>query len=180
MAFFSAKRFFVIMLALVFVGACGGSQIAAGGDDDGPEWYDNPPKGCGTASSKHRGIRELTRKAATQSARANLAASLKTIVQDMLKRYMRAGQVDDKDFNEEDQRSATRTVVDQTMVGTRVVKTKMRAGEMFALVCLDPETFGDAFERMNKLNQAQRQALKARAETEFKELDRQVQTLKGR
>ncbi len=173
----SYKQLLVYGVATMFLVACGGAEIAPGGDDDAPEWSDNPPKGCGTGSAKHRGIRDLTRKTAVSSAREDLARSLRVVIQGMIKRYLGTGEVDGKGFAEEDTKSVTRDVVNQTLAGTRVVKTLMQDGEMYALVCLDPETFADSFERMQKLSTAQRRALKQRAQEEFRDLDRQIDRL---
>jgi hypothetical protein len=160
--------------------ACGGGGGGGGGTfGDAPEWYDNPTKGCGVGSAKHRGIRDLTRKAAVSSARDDLGRNLKSVVQGMIKQYQSAGEAEGKEFAEELQTRVTRSVVDQTLVGTRTVATAMRNNEFYAMVCLDPETFADAFDRMKELDGKQKAALKKRAEKEFEDLDAQIEKLRA-
>lgn len=166
------------IVALVAFG-CGGAKVDKRGTA-APEWADNPPKGCGTGSAKFRGLRDIARDGAVTSARADLARDLKTTMQGMIKKYQASGETGGADFTEELTTGVTRDIVDQTLIGTRVVRTEVLEGELFALVCLDPETFKDAFERMSQLSQAQRVALKARADAEFKDLDQQIEKLRAR
>ena len=172
------------LLSLSLVVACGGPQTGTttpapqGGAE--PDWVGNPIKGCAPGSAKNRGIRDLARKAAIASARDELTRQLKVTVQGMIKAYKAMVETGGKDFAEEDTRSVTRQVVDQTMVGTRTVKTQLLGKEMYALVCLDPDTFAKAFEQMNKADEKMRAALKQRAEKEFHDLDTQLEKLKAR
>jgi len=174
------------LLTLFFVG-CGGAQkntpetvekaTSSGGE---PQWVGNPPKGCAAGSSKVRGIRSIASKAAVAHARDELTRQLKTVVQGMIKSYQRMGEADGKDFAEEDTTAVTRQIVDQTMVGTRKVREQKVGNEIFSLVCLDLETFANAFEKMNKADETMRKALKKRAEEEFKDLDAQIEKIKNR
>lgn len=145
-----------------------------------PEWYNNPVKGCGVGSAKLRRIRSLARDSAVASARADLSRALKTTTQGMLKKYMAEGEADEKDFSEELTTSVVRDVTENTLVGTRVAATANVGQELFAMVCLDPETFADAFDRMNRLSQKAREALKARAKAEFDDMDEQLEKLRDR
>lgn len=165
---------------LVLLAGCSGAQKMDDGTyEDAPNWYDATPKGCGVGSVKHRGIKDLTRKAAIASARQELAGQIEAITQGMLKTYQQAGETDGESFNEELQTRVAREIVDQTMVGTRVGATAMRGGEFYAMVCLDPETFGDAFDRMNDLSKKQRNALRNRAKAEFADLDAQIEKIRA-
>jgi len=178
----------IIQLTLLCVGsimllACGGTtkaQLQSGSFEQAPRWFDNPEKGCGVGSAKHRGIRNLTRKASVQSARDDLARQLKTQIQGMVKQYAQAGETDGKQMAEELQTAVSRSIVDQALAGTRVAVTAMLGQEFYSMVCLDPETFGDAFDRMKELSQKQRAALKNRAKIEFQDLDKQIEKLQNR
>jgi len=168
----------IVVLALV-VGACSGGQTTGGGTfGDAPSWYDSVPKGCGVGSAKHRGIQDLTRKAAIASARQELAAQIEATTQGMMKTYQEAGETGGEGFAEELQTRVSREIVDQTMVGTRVAATELRGSEFYAMVCLDPETFADAFDRMKDLSTKQREALRKRAKAEFKDLDAQISKIR--
>jgi len=145
-----------------------------------PSWFGNPIKGCAAGSQKVRSMVGFARDAAVTNARKNLAKALKTNIQSMMKQYKSEGETGGKDFSEELSSEVTRELVDKTLVGTRVVKTEMRGNQYYAMVCLDPETFGDAFDRMNKLSMKERRALKARAKAEFKDMDVQLKKLHDR
>ena len=160
--------------------ACGGGakQLDGGTYDDAPNWYNDPVKGCGVGSVKYRGIKDLARKSAISAAREELASQLKTVTQGMVKNYQQQGETDGQAFTEELQTRVSREVTNETMVGSRVAATALRGDEFYAMVCLDPETFADAFDRMKDLSGKQREALKKRAKAEFADLDKQIDKLK--
>ena len=86
-----------------------------------------------------------------------------------------------KDFTEELTTQVSRQLVDTTLIGTSTRLAHVSEDDpqqYFALVCLQPEAFIGAFEKMNELNGKQRQALKRRAALEFEDLDNQLQKLK--
>lgn len=168
----------VAAMSLAVMFACGGAQTSGPAANEAPDWYDNPTKGCSVGVAKLRANRQMAMDSAMTSARAELARNLQTVIQGMVKRYMAEGEADGKDFAEELSTDVVRDVVDQTLVGTRKAISKTVGNELFVMVCLDPETFADAFERMSKLSGSQRAALKARAEAEFKDLDEQLAKLK--
>jgi len=171
----------VVILVALAVCSCGGGakQLDGGTYDGAPEWYDNPTKGCGVGSVKYRGIKDLARKTAIAAAREELAAQLKAVTQGMVKNYQQQGETDAQPFTEELQTRVSREVVDQTMVGSRVAATALRGEEFYSMVCLDPETFADAFDRMKSLSGKQREALKSRAKAEFADLDVQIEKFKA-
>jgi len=179
MKFGKLVRLSVMFVPMFVLVACGGAQqkVEFG---DAPEWYDNPVKGCGVGSAKLRRIRSLARDSAVASARADLARQLKTTTQGMIKKYMAEGEADEKDFSEELTTYVVRDVTEQTLVGTRVAATKKIDREIFSMVCLDPETYADAFDRMNRLSEKQRVALKKRARAEFDDMDEQLEKLRNR
>ena len=166
------------LLSLGFLVACGGAPPETT-FPGAPAWYDTPIAGCGVGSAKHRGNRNLTKEAATSRARRDLAAQLKAKVQGMVKDYAAMGEAEGKEFSEELVTSVGRQVVDQTLVGTRVANAALIGAEMYVNVCLDPEAFADAFDRMNELDGKARVALKKRAKAEFADLDAQLEKMKG-
>lgn len=167
----------LLTLAIVVTGCASNSEVKETFATP-PTWFDNPVKGCAAGSQKVRSMVGFARDAAVTNARKNLAKALKTHIQSMMKQYKAEGEADAKDFSEELSTEVTRELVEKTLVGTRVVKTEMKGNQYYAMVCLDPETFGDAFDRMNKLSQKERRALKARAKAEFKDMDVQLKKLR--
>jgi hypothetical protein len=62
-----------------------------------------------------------------------------------------------------------------SLSGTRVVKTHVSQGttqRFYSFVCVDPEKLADALDKMKELDAKARSALKVRAKSAFKELDR--------
>lgn len=169
----------IIMVFGVSLVACG-SAPKKKSFGDAPSWFDNPVKGCGVGTAKMRSMRDLARTSAVASARADLSKQLESTVATMVKKYQAEGEADAKDFSEELTTGVIREVSQNTLVGTRVAKTEVKDNEFYAMVCLDPETFADAFSRMDKLSEKARVALKKRAEEEFKDMDAQIEKLKDR
>jgi len=167
------------LLSLGLLVACGGAAPAEQTFPGAPDWYDNPTKGCGVGSAKHRGNRNLTKEAGTSRARRDLAAQLKSTVQGMVKDYAAMGEAEGKEFSEELVTSVGRQVVDQTLMGTRVVAQALVGSEMYVIVCLDPKTFGDAFDDMKTLDGKARAALKQRSKEAFGDLDASIAKIKG-
>jgi len=169
--------------AILSLAACGGDQIK---DDipvasDVPKWAMTPPAGCGIGIAKHRGNLGMAQKTAVARGRDALARQLVTKVQGMIKDYQQSGETDAKDFTEELTTQVSRQLVDTTLVGTRTKVahiSKDSPQQYYALICLEPEAFNDAFDRMNTLKLKQREALKKRAELEFKDLDEQLERLR--
>ncbi|MBP7127340.1 hypothetical protein KBD49_13335 [Myxococcota bacterium] len=176
-------RAWVILAAGLFLAAsmgCGGAPSTKREFGKAPSWYNEPPKGCGVGSAQLRRSRQAARDAAVASARLDLVRSVQGVVQGMVRRYLAEGEAQLADFTEEQATSTVRDVVDADLMGARPVKTETNDEELFTLVCLDPETFGNAFERMTQLSQKARAALRARAQEEFKDLDEQIQRLRER
>ena len=111
-----------------------------------------------------------------------LARQLQTKIEGMIKDYQQAGETDDKDFTEELTTRVSRQIVDTTLVGTatRLAHLSQDSSQQYyALICLQPEAFSGAFDRMNTLSQKHRKALKERAKMEFKDLDEQLEKLRN-
>ena len=64
-------------------------------------------------------------------------------------------------------------------MGTRVANAALIGSEMYVNVCLSPEVFANAFDRMNELDGKAREALKKRAAAEFADLDAQLEKAKA-
>ena len=170
--------------AVTLLTACGSSQLKAPPTDpaDIPKWALTPPAACGVGIAKHRGNLGIAQQTAVARGRDSLARQLRTKVEGMIKDYQQAGESDAKDFTEELTTQVSRQLVDSTLVGTATKMAHLSQDpnqQYYALVCLDPEAFSGAFERMNELSSKQRQALKNRAKLEFKDLDQQLQRLRN-
>ncbi|MCB9542411.1 MAG: LPP20 family lipoprotein [bacterium] len=170
-------------LGVLLLLGCGGDQVQSDGvPEDVPKWAMTPPEACGVGIAKHRGNLGMAKTTAEARGRDALARELSTKVEGMIKDYQQSGETDGKDFTEELTTQVSRQIVDQTLVGTRTRiahVSKENPQQYYALVCLDPESFAGAFDRMNELSQKQRQALKARADAEFKDLDQQLDRLQN-
>ena len=162
--------------------ACGGSEMTAKVEtSDIPKWALTPPGACGVGISKVRGNLGMAQKTSEARGRDALARQLQTKVQGMIKDYQQSGEAEAKDFTEELTTQVSRQLVDTTLIGTSTRLAHVSDDtpqQYFALVCLQPEAFIGAFEKMNELSGKQRQALKQRAALEFEDLDKQLQKLK--
>ena len=168
----------VLFASASLLAACGGGGgTPNSGFSSEPSWVTSPVKGCGVGSSKYRGIRDLTRKAAIASARDDLARQLKVKVEGMIKTYQAMGETGGKEFAEEQTTRVSRNIVSTTLVGTIPKKNALIGKDYYSMVCLDPAVFADAFDKMNEMSSKMRQALKKRAEAEFADLDKQLERL---
>jgi hypothetical protein len=148
--------------------------------DDVPAWYDSPPEGCAVDSAKFRGNRSMAKASAETRARDGLAKQIKTKTASIVKDYGETGEAGGEGFVEELTSRAIKEVSEsQDLYGARTVKTKKIDDEFFALVCLDPEVFATAFDRMAELSDAQKEALRQRAANAFKDLDAELERLKN-
>jgi len=169
------------VVAMALTSGCGGDQIRSTGSvGDVPQWAMTPPAACGVGIAKHRGDLGTAQQSAEARGRDSLARQLETRVQSMIKDYRQSGETGGKDFTEEMTTIVSRQLVNTTLIGTGTRMTHLSGDnpqQYFALVCLQPEAFAGAFERMKDLSGKQRAALKARAEAEFKDLDEQLERL---
>ncbi|MEE2788853.1 MAG: LPP20 family lipoprotein [Myxococcota bacterium] len=171
-----------IMFASLLFG-CGGTQVQPPTDPgEIPKWALTPPAACGVGIAKHRGNLGMAQQTAVARGRDALARQLRTKIEGMIKDYQEAGETDAKDFTEELTTQVSRQIVDSTLVGTATKMAHLSEDpqqQYYALVCLDPESFSNAFDRMNELNAKQRKALKQRANQEFQDLDRQLERMRN-
>ena len=148
-----------------------------------PGWYMTPPAGCGVGTGRYQGQLQTARNAAVSQARTDLARQLEVKIEGMIKQYAEQGTTEGEEFAESLITDVSRDIVNTTLVGTVVRNGEIMevdgAENFVAMVCLDPETFADAFDRMNKMSGKMRKALKERAKAEFDDLDAQIQRLES-
>ena len=163
---------------------CGGDQIkqSQSADSDIPKWALTPPPACGIGIAKHRGSLGMAQQTAVARGRDALARQLQTKVEGMIKDYQESGEAKAKDFTEELTTQVSRQLVDTTLIGTATKLAYLSQGapkHYYALICLQPEAFAGAFDKMNELSSQHREALKRRAQIEFKDLDAQLDRLRN-
>ena len=92
----------------------------------------------------------MAQKTSEARGRDALARQLQTKVQGMVKDYQQSGEAEAKDFTEELTTQVSRQLVDTTLIGTstRLAHVSQEAQQYFALVCLQPDAFIGAFEKM--------------------------------
>ena len=165
----------LLSAAGLIVAGCGGPTHMAVQTQSGgvsmPSWMMNPNKGCGVGAAKIRGSAiSMAQSTANSRASANLAGKIDKKVAEVIKDYSETGEHDGKDFNEELTRRAAIQTVKQNLQGLSARYDAM-GGQMFAEVCLDPETFSGIFDKMNNLSKKARKALRSRAENAWADLD---------
>ena len=137
-------------------------------------------KGCAIGGSMVRSSISNAQDFATTTARANLASTLKETIQQMVKRYVEEGQAGGSEVSEELSTRVLRGLTEMDVVGGVVTRSYLLGNEVQMVVCIEPDTFIDAFDKMNQLSQQARKALKRRAKIEFDEMDEQLAKLPGR
>ena len=164
-------------LAVVWM-ACGGAQ-AKEREDSAPEWFDNPPAGGGVGTKRLRGARSLARDGAVHKARVDLARQLETLTQGLIEEYARDGEEDGMDFSEGQTIDVSRTVAEQTLLGTRP-ETVLVGNEYFARVCVEPDAYAEVFANMASLSDGARAALAGRARGALERLDTELEKKRDR
>lgn len=142
-----------------------------------PSFALEPPKGCGVGSAKMGRTLSISRTAAMSRARADLARQIQTEVHALVKDYALQGQAGGEEFSEERVESVSKQISKVSLVGTRAEKLEESNGELFALVCMDPEAIADALSKAEGLSTEEREALRERAQASFRELDTEVEAL---
>ena len=137
---------------------------------DLPKWFIAPPAGCSAGTYEFKGNLLAARDGANERARRELARNLEVMIQAMIKDYIEEGTAEGQEFSEELVSNVSKSIAQGTMNGTRPQDGAVDDDRYYALVCLDPETFSDALERQNELKGKMREALKARADTEFDDM----------
>jgi hypothetical protein len=161
------------LVASLALAGCATTPTKSTSFDGTPEWANGEaPIGCGIGMAKHLGNKSLTRNSAVNMARDELARSLSTKMEGMMKQYADQGETAGTQYSEQKNTQVVRSIVDQTLSGTGVKKTAMVGQDYYALVCMDLAGFKGLIDDMNGMNAKMKQALKARADSEFADLDR--------
>lgn len=156
---------------------------------DAPDWV---RKGCSTYWEKGEerricgvgamgGTRNaaLARTGAMTRARTEIARSLQTQVEAMLKDYQSTttgGEAFGAAANDEQHvEDVSRQITEMTLSGTEMVDSWIsKSGTFYALVSLDVATFQQAVSQMEQLSESVRRAVIDRAERAFDDLDYQL------
>ncbi len=202
------RRTLIILGAVALIAAlftcvgCGGSQAKApatviANELDGAPCWVTKGGGCyGKGGDKTKfvwgvgsvtGTRNvgLAREAALGRARTDIARSLQTRVEAMLKDYQ-ATTTGGEQFGTsaaDDQHivDVSKQITDLTLSGTEMVDSWIsNSGAFWVLARLDVDGFKDAVGRMNQLNEAVRQAVVERADKAFSELDTEIEAQGGK
>lgn len=164
---------------------------AVSGELDGaPEWVrkgcsawwgdEEEARICGVGSMGGTRNVSLALTTATARGRTEIARTLQTRIEAMLKDYQ-ATTTGGEEFgtaaaDEQHVVDVSRQITDLSLSGTERKDTWMSPnGTLFALVVLDVERFQDSVARMDDLSEDIRRAVIERAEASFQELDDQVE-----
>jgi hypothetical protein len=156
------------------VSAISGGKISSNAKD----WISTPPNGCTVGSAAYSEL--MPQNARSQSGtmgRNELAKSIKTKLESIAKVYMATVIAGEKMTQEQNLTEAARSITDQELYGSRVVKTELRGKVFHSLVCIDADALQDALGKMANVSEAARAAIQARAKAEFKDLDVQLERL---
>ena len=142
-----------------------------------PNWYTAPPKGCASGGFDYKGNLDAAKTGATTRAHGNLAASLETTVQRLIKDATQEGAQSGESFSDELTTKVQRALVNRGLAGARTVKGDVDKERYYSLVCLEPAVFADALDEEAELKEKLRTDLKEQFEAEFEDLDRQLEKL---
>lgn len=144
-------------------------------------WVEDPasaPGACAVGSAPiSPGMTSLARTGSASVARVELARQMKTKIQGMVKTYQSQQFSDGKVAAEQDITNINRDIVNMEISGSKIHATKEKGGELFSLVCVDPEAMRAALEAMNSMNETMKTAIKARMDDELDDLDAQIDKL---
>jgi hypothetical protein len=167
-------------VAAVWVaGAVGGGCASSGGGPDGsPDWV---RRGCPSASGRICGVGiadktitspSMARSVAQGRGRTEIARSLQVRVKAMLKDHQSATTQADASFSEQYVEDTSKQITDLNLAGTRLEDAWTAAdGSLYVLMVLDVQAFKDSLDQMQQLSEQVREAVKARADKAFNELD---------
>jgi len=161
----------LLVLFLFFNTACGSSSNIA----EFPEWVQKQPDLCGVGIYKVRSNIGSARTFSIERGRTDLSRKLETKVKAMVRDYEESGETGNEGFGEDLSRSVFVNLSKTTLNGSNPSKLSVSNGYMYSLVCLKPDGLTEAIENMNKLSNAQRQALTRRAEKAQIQLEKQME-----
>lgn len=144
-------------------------------------WIEDPASvsgACAVGSAPvSPGMTSLARTGSASAARVELARQMKTKIQGMVKTYQSQQFSDGKVAAEQDITNINRDIVNMEISGSKIHATKEKGGELFSLVCVNPEAMQAALEAMKSMNDTMRTAIKSRMKDELKDLDAQIEKL---
>jgi hypothetical protein len=174
------------MLALIFlVIGCASKGVTKVGDIELPDWYLNPPKDpnyiFGKATSTSQDL-QLAIDKAKQEARLDIAENLESHIMGLIKKFdEEVGGVEDAELLTQFTK-VSKNVVDQTLVGSRENKTKVKQeGNGYRAFVLMEFPVGKAREELLKqLSSDENMQLytRFRASQSFQELKEEIENLR--
>jgi len=170
----------VLILVLLVLG-CASKGVTKVGDIEIPDWYLNPPTdenyiyGKATATSVDL---QVAIDKAKQGARMDIAENLESHIMGLIKKFEEeVGAVEEGEFLQQFTQ-VSKNVVDQTLVGSRENKTKVKGFRAFVLMELP---IGKAREELLKqLSSSENENLytRFRASQSFQELKEEIESLR--
>jgi hypothetical protein len=184
----------LIGVAALWIG-CAGSDMAEDTPlesefTDAPDWVvqgcnaywgvDSDRKVCGVGSAGGSRNVSLMRTTAVARGRTEIARTLRTQVQAMLKDYQATTTGGhDYGFAANDEQhivDVSKQITDMSLSGTEMTDSWIsHNGTYYALVALDLDKFEDTVDRMEQLSEQVRRAVVERAEEAFAELDESIE-----
>ena len=146
---------------------------------DMPTWFLTPPEGCaGGSAIFDPNMREIARVEADTAARAQLTRQISTSVQTMVTQVFekRSGSGGSTNASA-NTTSVTKSATEQVLLGARAVSSEIMDGQLYLLLCIQPESLVKAFEEMAYLDDAMKVALGEGARTTYAAQTQQLQAL---
>jgi len=144
-------------------------------------WVDDPASvagACAVGSAPlSPGMTSLARTGSASAARVELGRQMQTKIQGMVKTYQSQQFSDGKVAAEQDITNINRDIVNMEISGSKIHATKEKGGELFSLVCVNPEAMQAALEAMKSMNDTMKTAIKSRMKEELNDLDAQIEKM---
>lgn len=166
-----------LVILLLFLGC------ASSGGIDAPDWFLNPVEeegylfGKATATSRDL---QLSIDKAKQDARLDVASNLESHIQGLIKKFdEEVGRTEESELLSQFTK-VSKNVVDESLVGTRVRKNKIkRVDGMYRAFVLVELPIGKArAELLDQINDNEHLYTRFRASQSFKELEKEIQNLR--
>ena len=180
------KLFAVVLILVLLVLGCASKGVTKVGDIEIPDWYLNPPPtdenyiyGKATATSVDL---QIAIDKAKQGARMDIAENLESHIMGLIKKFEEeVGGVEEGEFLQQFTQ-VSKNVVDQTLVGSRENKTKVKEeGKGFRAFVLMELPIGKAREALLKLlssSENENLYTRFRASQSFQELKEEIESLR--
>ncbi len=172
-----------VMLGLMVLFLVVGCASKGKGGISAPEWYLNPPQdpnylfGAATATSRDL---QISLDKAKQDARLYVAEQIESHIQGLIKKFdEEVGRTEDSELLQQ-YTKVSKNVVDQTLIGSRVNKSKVKKeGEMYRAFVLMEVPLGKAREDLlRQLKGNDHLYTRFRASQSFKDLDEEIEKLR--